>query len=370
MPGLEMLLTGLGHHGHAEAVLGNSARRTAFAPVVRQLAHITPQSTSTIPGKGPGKGDVNPYGVAFVPRGFPSGGALRPGDVLVSNFNNKTNTQGTGTTIVRVTPSGTHSVFFTSTLPGLSTALGVLKSGFVIVGNVPNDGNGHVLPGSLQVLNSHGGPVNVPGLNGLVTDPWDLAVNDLGNNVVQLFVANVSGVAGANGTVVRIDLKILGGAPTVVDEVRIGSGYLTRLDPNAFVVGPTGLAYDPLRDVLYVASTGDNAVFAIPQAGTRSTDAGMGQVIFQDPHLRGPLGLVLAPNGHLITSNGDAVHANRGQPSEFVEFTPRGRFVGQFSLDPAPGAAFGLALTSSGGKTRFAAVNDATNTVEIWALQG
>src|ERR1700693_5643089 len=36
----------------------------------------------------PDNGDGNPYGVAFVPSYFPSGGTINPGDVLVSNFNN------------------------------------------------------------------------------------------------------------------------------------------------------------------------------------------------------------------------------------------------------------------------------------------
>src|SRR5215471_5173764 len=45
----------------------------------------------------PPNGDVNPYGVAFVPQGFQSGsGPLRAGDILVSNFNNSKNLQGTG----------------------------------------------------------------------------------------------------------------------------------------------------------------------------------------------------------------------------------------------------------------------------------
>jgi hypothetical protein len=43
---------------------------------------------------------VNPYGVAFVPQIFLAGGLLKPGDLLVSNFNNKLNLQGTGTTII------------------------------------------------------------------------------------------------------------------------------------------------------------------------------------------------------------------------------------------------------------------------------
>src|SRR6266404_9616618 len=63
-------------------------------------------------------GDQNPYGVAFVPDGFPSGGPLSPGDILVSNFNNagtspSGNIQGTGTTITRVAPDGETSTFFT-----------------------------------------------------------------------------------------------------------------------------------------------------------------------------------------------------------------------------------------------------------------
>src|SRR6202167_1099389 len=48
----------------------------------------------------PSNGDLNPYGVAFVPAGFPSGGSIAAGDLLVANFNNNSNQQGTGTTIV------------------------------------------------------------------------------------------------------------------------------------------------------------------------------------------------------------------------------------------------------------------------------
>src|ERR1700746_3703555 len=52
----------------------------------------------------PANGDGNPYGVAFVPPGFPAGGMINPGDILVSNFNASSGLQGTGTTIVDVPP--------------------------------------------------------------------------------------------------------------------------------------------------------------------------------------------------------------------------------------------------------------------------
>jgi hypothetical protein len=60
--------------------------------------------TSTIPVNG----DVNPYGVALVPR---TTGKLVEGQFLVSNFNNNTNQQGTGTTIVEISPGGSLSLF-------------------------------------------------------------------------------------------------------------------------------------------------------------------------------------------------------------------------------------------------------------------
>src|SRR5271170_5677633 len=84
-------------------------------------------TASTIPPSG----DLNPYGVAFVPAGFPAGTNIAPGDVLVANFNNSSNLQGTGTTIVSITPSGQQALFATSPLIGLSTALGALSRGFV-----------------------------------------------------------------------------------------------------------------------------------------------------------------------------------------------------------------------------------------------
>jgi hypothetical protein len=136
-------------------------------PLVRALAddkggQFVPSIivSSTVPANG----DLNPYGVAFVPREFPQGGLLKPGDLLVSNFNNSMNQQGTGATIIKLTlngnvaPSGSATVFFQGTAPlGLTTALGVLKRGFVLVGNLPT--NAGVLipgqPGSLLIIDKN-----------------------------------------------------------------------------------------------------------------------------------------------------------------------------------------------------------------------
>src|SRR5579863_9300705 len=73
------------------------------APPTLAAEDFLPKSltSSTVPPNG----DLNPYGVAFVPAAFPSGGEIQAGDVLVSNFNNTQNLQGTGTTIVQLTPN-------------------------------------------------------------------------------------------------------------------------------------------------------------------------------------------------------------------------------------------------------------------------
>jgi uncharacterized protein (TIGR03118 family) len=333
------------------------------APILTNLGNTPQQIVSTVPANG----DQNPYGVAFVPQGIQQGGVLRAGDILVSNFNNSDNVQGTGTTIVRITPDGQQSVFFQGDAGlGLTTALGVLKSGFVIVGNVPTADDGTVQQGSLLILDSNGNLVTEVSDPALLNGPWDLAINDLGTRA-QVFVSNV-----LSGTVTRLDLRIPdGGTPMVVSETQIASGYAHFLDPNALVVGPTGLAFDPLRDVLYVASTGDNAIYAIPNAAFTRRDHGLGRLAVQDDaHLHGPLGLVLAPNGDLIAANGDAVNPDDNNSNELVEFTPQGQFVDQFQLDNGPaGAAFGLAVSSAGGELRFAAVDDDANTLNVWTFK-
>ncbi|MGF6923922.1 hypothetical protein [Paraburkholderia sp. 40] len=330
-----------------------------------QEAILPPQSviSSTVPANG----DVNPYGMAFVPAGVPSWSTLKPGDVVVSNFNAKSNLQGTGTTIVKLVSNSDPVTFFQGSNLGLTTALAVLRSGFVLVGNVPTtDGKNVVAPGSLLVINPQGGLVKELKDPNLLDGPWDLTVID-GGRFVRVFVSDV-----LNGKVARIDLAIgEDGVQMLPSSTIIASGYMHRTDPAALVIGPTGLAYDPSHDVLYVASTGDNAVFAIYGAAGAKHDGGIGRMIYQDnKHLHGPLALALAPNGHLVTANGDAVNPDPKHPSEIVEFTVDGQFVAQMSVDPAPGSAFGLAFgLGSKRHLQFTAVDDATNTATVWTLR-
>ena len=319
---------------------------------------------STIPSS---NGDLNPYGVAFVPPGFPTGPNIAAGDVLVSNFNNSSNLEGTGTTIVSFTPTGNQSLFATSPLIGLSTALGVFARGFVIVGNLPVSYPGGVSTpgqGSLQIFDRSGNLVSTLNDPDLLDSPWDLAINDQGSTA-QVFVSNA-----ISGTVTRLNFALTSRSIALLSKTRIASGYGSQLIPAIVVVGPTGLAYDRDRDILYVASTADNEIFGVAEAAKRTSTGGTGFLVFADQtHLHGPLGLTLAPNGHLIAANGDGVNPS-GTQNDLVEFTKEGMLVATHQLDGGnPGAAFGIASTICQGALRFAAVDDDLNTLTIWTLR-
>src|ERR1035438_6670966 len=120
---------------------------------------------TTIASTVPANGDINPYGIFVVPSTV---GNLVKGNVLISNFNAASNQQGTGTTIMQISPGGTVSQFAqidTSSLPGtctggvgLTTGLVVLRSGWVIVGSLPTtDGTSATAQaGCLLVLDAMG----------------------------------------------------------------------------------------------------------------------------------------------------------------------------------------------------------------------
>jgi hypothetical protein len=349
------------------ALLSATAMSVPQATVVSHLAGTPNLVASTVPANG----DQNPYGVAFVPNGIFPGGKLHAGSILVSNFNNvgsppTGNLQGTGTTIVEIAPNGNQTLFFQGKNLGLTTALGVLKEGFVLVGNVPTtDGTfSTIKPGSLLVLNKNGQQVASIGKNAKLDGPWDLTIVDEGP-LAFVFVSNV-----LNGTVTRLELAVTPFSVTVLNSTLVASGFTHQPNQSALVVGPTGLAFDPVRELLYVASTGDNAIYSIPDALFRLTSAGKGNLVFADQSvLRGPLGLVLLPDGNLIAANGDALNGDPNHPSELVEFTPNGKFVGQASIDANQGAAFGIAAEVQGDELIFAAVNDDTNSLEVFTIE-
>ena len=352
------------------AASGASAQNNPPNPFISNFT-VT-QGPSTVPDNG----DVNPYGVAVVPS---SHGALHQGDVLVSNFNNSSNAQGTGTTIVQDS-GGTVTKFAqisAADVPactggvGLTTALVVLRSGWVIVGSLPtSDGTSATAQaGCLIVLDSSGNVQETfsgHGING----PWDMTALD-GGSLADLFVTNVlNGTVAAGGgvvnggTVLRLHLVITGGSlPKLMRTTRIGSDFAERTDPAALVVGPTGVGLGA-DGTLYVADTVNSRIAAIPDAVGRNDSAGDGTTVNQGGALKGPLGLAIAPGGDILTVN--------SVNGKIVETTPSGKQAATAILDNsvvqgAPngnGTLFGLAVAPGGAGVYF--VDDGTNQLNFF----
>jgi hypothetical protein len=340
----------------------------AAEPTINNLNTVTLLSTTV-----PANGDVNPYGVAQIPR---SHGNLIEGRFLISNFNNSTNAQGTGTTIVQIAPDGTFSQFAQIDAAkvdcpggiGLTTALVALRSGYVIVGSLPTaDGtSATAAAGCLIVLDSWGYTVkSFWGHN--INGPWDMTAVD-GDFFAALFVTNVlNGTVAANGavvnkgTVVRLLLAIPPGrTPDLLDSTVIADGFAERTDPNALVIGPTGVAFDEDSGVLYVADTLGNRIAAVSNALVRFDPEHEGRIVFSGGALNAPLGLTITHDHRLIAANGDD-----GNLVEIDPFT--GRQIGEKLVDdsggpPAgAGALFGLLATPDG--VYF--VDDASNSFNL-----
>jgi len=329
---------------------------------------------TTIGSTVPANGDVNPYGTVLVTK---NQGALVRGDVLISNFNNSKNLQGTGTTIVQVSPSGKLSQFAkinAAKLPGkcpggvgLTTALTILRGGWVVVGSLPTkDGSAATSSaGCLIVLDNHGRVRETFAGNG-INGPWDMTSVSHGP-FAELFVTNVlkgtkaaGGSVVNNGTVLRLALLVGGSQPPrLINTTTIGSGFPQRTDPAALVIGATGVGLAP-SGTLYVANGVDSAINAIPGATWRSSSAGTGTMITKGGALNTPLGLIIAPNGDVLTVNGGN--------GLIVETTPSGNQVAKKMLDssgspPGAGALFGLALAPHNAGVYY--VDDAVNTLRL-----
>jgi hypothetical protein len=334
-------------------------------PFIGQFSTI-----SSVGSTVPANGDVNPYGIVNVPR---SVGSLVRGDLLISNFNNSENLQGTGTTIVQVSPSGSLSLFAQidpAKLPGacpggvgLTTALAILPRGFVVVGSLPTT-NGMAATaqaGCLIVLDKNGDVVETisgPPING----PWDMTSVDEGSSAM-LFVTNVLNGTVASGetptdggTVVRIRLRVGKHHPPAVTAMDvIASGFPERTDPAALVIGPTGVALGE-EGTLYVADTQGNRIAAVPDAADRQTPLeGGGTTIATGGYLNNPLGLAVTPNGDVLTAN-----ANDGN---LVETTPVGAEFQPVDTGAGGGGLFGLAIAPDRQGVYF--VDDANNTLGL-----
>jgi hypothetical protein len=348
--------------------------------ILNKLKAVTTLSTTV-----PMNGDINPYGLVRIPRTV---GNLTEGNYLVSNFNDAGNAQGTGTTIVEISPGGAMSQFAQISVNpgscpggvGLTTALAVLKTGWVIVGSLPTtDGTAATAgAGCLIVLDSEGN-VAETFYGSLINGPWDMVWSDNDDQAV-LFVTNVlNGTVAAGGsvvnqgTVVRVNLAVSTNQMPYLESLTVvGSGFSERSDPVALVIGPTGVGLSCRHDEgscdndaddndahLYIADSLNNRIAEINYPFTRTLSAGTGRTLTSGGFLNDPLGLNVAPDGHIFVVNGN--------DGNVIEISPEGKQLAKELIDssgnpPGSGALFGVLFDPAHG---LVFVDDATNTLNL-----
>ena len=177
-------------------------------------------------------------------------------------------------------------------------------------------------PGGILVLNSSGSLVSTiqASARNAINAPWDMTVFEQGTRPWPLSRTLRTPTTRAMSVASTSRCR----APASLSSAARKSRRDTSRSPMRWGSSPDrpGLVYDPATDILYVASTLDNAVYAVTSASTRTTSGGKGTKIFSDNTvLFGPLGMAQAPNGDLIVANSDLTsNAVLTQPSEYVEF--------------------------------------------------
>ena len=330
-------------------------------------------------------GDLNPYAVVVAPV---SAGKILKDDVLVDNFNNISNLQGTGTTIIDYRPSTKQTTLFAK-LPqklaecpggvGLTTAMTMLKSGWILVGSAPStdgttatkgDGCIIVLDANGQMVAAWSGPT--------INDPWcNMAVLDDGSSATLFISMAGFGLPGPDkldpatgfpvrlhqATVLRLNLRIdAGKSPQIAAQTVVADGFSQRADRDNFLLGPTGLALGA-DGTLYVTDGLDNLIVAIPDALTRTTSAGTGRVVTQGGLLSWPLAMLYTPAGHLLVCNGKDGQVVEIDPVAGKQIYSQWIDSDQAQSPPGNGDLFGIALTPDG--EGFYYVEDDMNTLVL-----
>jgi hypothetical protein len=339
--------------------------------------HVTLTSSVT------DNGDLNPYAVVVAKV---SAGKIQKDDVLVDNFNNISNLQGTGTTIVLYRPATKQTLLFAK-LPqslaecpggvGLTTAMTMLKTGWVIVGSTPSkDGTTATKgDGCLIVFDPNGKPVRVwSGAH--IIDPWgNMAVKDEGDRATLFISMAGEGLPSPDvldpktklpvvvkkASVLRVRLRVPPGQPPeIVDETVVGDGFSQRADRDNFLLGPTGEALGP-DGTLYVTDGLDNVITAIPDALTRSDSAGTGRVVTKDGLLSWPLAMAWTPEGHLLACNGKDGRVVEVDPLKNEQIYAQWINNDQAQSPPGNGDLFGIAMLPD--NSGFYYVADDVNTL-------
>jgi hypothetical protein len=356
-------------HGSGSSNSSYSSSSSSWNPNIATSTTTIRNISSTVPSTG----DVNPYGVATIPSSI---GHLTAGYELVTNYNNKSNLNGTGASIMQINPATGQKWLFAwltqSSLPspcpggiGLNSSLVVLKNGWVIVSSLPtSDGTSKTAKsGCLIVINSLG-HAKVVLSGGWLQGGWGMTAVDNGNNV-QLFVTSVlNGTAGHwnqvrnTATVIRINLSVTRQTFRVRTIVIIASGLPTKLSTAGFIQSVTGLVVVGNR--LFIVDTLNSRILFVNWATSRFSSAGTGFTLTRGGLLSSPL-IIIAFHGTLLVTNsgnGNLIAISLSGRTSLVKALDTTAASGS---SPGADALWGMAPSLNGQWIYYA--NDLSNTL-------
>jgi len=319
--------------------------------VLKQLDDIV-----TIGSTVPANGEQNPYGldVAKV-----TAGKLDAGDLVVCDFNDSANVQGTGSTIIALHPHPGAATRFIAQDPSLlgCNALALAPNDFIWAAAFAANLNPIFSPSGALVTTLSGGPWHHP--FGQAFSPHS---GPFGSAAFYESSA-------ADGSIVRINL------PSFTFDV-IARGFPVNGGVPGSILSPSGLNYEGKHDRLYIVDGTNNTLYVlrhvstIPAGGivvSGTTFSGpfrnRAKVVFSGPPLNGPISSALLADGHLVLGNTlDPTGENL-----MVEVTPQGHLLDVKNVDTgAAGALFGMVATGSNNDdTKVYFNDDNDNTVKV-----
>jgi hypothetical protein len=301
-------------------------------------------------------GQLNPYGLTVAPI---TSGKYTKGDLVVCNFNDKKNVQGTGFTVVALHPKpGSKPILVSSskTLVGCDAlALGPFDDIWAAAFTANDD----PVISAQDSLESN--------LKGKPYDrPWGQIFAQPKSGTPSFYEGNAG-----DGTVVRID------ALTFTAQV-IAKGFAVNHGKPGSIFAPGGLAYNPVGDILYIVDGTNNTVVAftdvtkIPKDGITVESGGKtfkgpsakdAHLIFAGAPLDGPISSALLFNGNLVVGN----TSNPAGKNLMVELSPTGKVLDTLNVDKgAAGAIFGMVATgTSAADTKLYFNDDNDNNLQV-----
>lgn len=318
------------------------------------LATLTTEQTigSTSPST---PADVNPYGLDVAKT---TAGNIAAGDLVVCDFNNPGNVQGTGTEIVALHPT-------VGSTPALIAKSNTLMGCNALV-TAPN---GNIW---LAAFKANDNPIFTPSgtlVTALSNGPWHHPFGETFAPPNVFYVSNAG-----DGSLVRVTVMP---GPTFSFTV-IATGFPVNGGKPGSILSPSGLNYQTSGDILYIVDGTNNTLYAIDNVSSVGANgiavnangqsftgpsASSAHVIFSGPPLNGPISSAILPGGNIAVGN----TLDPDGQNLIVEISPGGTLLDVDNVDKgAAGALFGMVATgNSAANAKLYFNDDNDNTVKV-----